>query len=181
MRRIILLVLLLGACSPSETPEKKPTSEAMSLGDPPIIRYPLTTLPPPTTVPPTTTAPVIPTVKEHSPVVDRASRSPDRLERKLEASPATMEGTTASVSWYDLTGRRTASGEIMDASESTFAHKTMAFGTLVEFCKDGKCIVARCTDRGPYIAGRTFDLSRAAFEAIAPLGAGVATVSWRIV
>jgi rare lipoprotein A len=86
---------------------------------------------------------------------------------------------SATVSWYgDESGSHTANGERYNPDGFTFAHKTMAFGTLVEFCRAGRCVVARCTDRGPFVDGRTFDLSRAAFASIAPLGAGVASVTW---
>lgn len=83
------------------------------------------------------------------------------------------------VSWYGSeSGSRTANGEPFTGNDLTFAHKTMAFGSLVRFCHEGSCVVARCNDRGPFIAGRLFDLSRAAFAAIAPIGTGVISVTW---
>lgn len=93
-----------------------------------------------------------------------------------------MSGQTAQASWYGAeSGSRTANGEHFDGSSLTFAHKTMAFGTRVQFCRGGRCVVARCNDRGPFVAGRTFDLSRATFGAIAPLGSGVIEVKWSVV
>jgi rare lipoprotein A len=91
-------------------------------------------------------------------------------------------GQTAQASFYgDESGSRTASGEPFNPGAYTFANRTMRFGTVVEFCHGGRCVRARCNDRGPFVAGRTFDLSRATFAAIAPLGAGVISVSWRVV
>lgn len=60
-----------------------------------------------------------------------------------------------------------------------FAHKTMAFGTKVQFSYGKKTFVGECQDRGPFIAGREFDLGpRIARE----LGfGGVGSVKWRTV
>ena len=94
------------------------------------------------------------------------------------APPATSGSALAS--WYER-GCCTASGERFNPDALTFAHRTMAFGTRVTFCHAGACVTARCNDRGPATwTGRTFDLSRAAFAAIAPLGAGEITVDWRL-
>jgi rare lipoprotein A len=88
-------------------------------------------------------------------------------------------GQTTRVSWYGVeSGSRTADGTPFDGTQMVFAHRSMAFGTMVRFCGPLGCVVARCADRGPFIAGRLFDLSRAAFAAIAPLGAGVVDVTW---
>jgi rare lipoprotein A (peptidoglycan hydrolase) len=56
----------------------------------------------------------------------------------------------------------------------------MRFGTTVQFCANGRCVVARCTDRGPYVAGRSFDLSRPTFAAIELPGRGWTVVTWTI-
>lgn len=81
----------------------------------------------------------------------------------------------ARASWYG-TGLRRAGGEPFH-----FAHLTMAFGTRVRFCAGDRCVEATCTDRGPQAwTGKQFDLSTAAFAALAPLSAGVITVSWEV-
>lgn len=86
---------------------------------------------------------------------------------------------TSTVSWYGgESGAHTANGDAYDPQALTFANRTMAFGSLVRFCRGGSCVVARCTDRGPYVAGRDFDLSEGTFAQLAPLSAGVATVTW---
>ena len=83
-------------------------------------------------------------------------------------------------SWYGgkFQGRKTASGEIFDANLFTAAHRTLPFGTLVRVTNldTGQETVVRINDRGPFVAGRIIDLSRAAAAAIGMAGAGVARV-----
>jgi rare lipoprotein A len=83
-------------------------------------------------------------------------------------------------SWYGgkFQGRRTANGEIFDTNEFTAAHKTLPFGTIVKVTslESGESTVVRINDRGPFIAGRIIDLSRAAASAIGLAGKGVAKV-----
>jgi rare lipoprotein A len=73
-------------------------------------------------------------------------------------------------SWYGprFQGKRTASGERFDTNELTAAHKTLPFGTRVRVKSlvNGKEVVVRINDRGPFIKGRIIDLSRAAAEAL---------------
>ncbi|MEA2705130.1 MAG: rare lipoprotein [Actinomycetota bacterium] len=94
-------------------------------------------------------------------------------------TPAPAAASTTTVSWYGAeSGFTTADGETFDPSALTFAHRSMPFGAVVEFCAGGACVVAQCNDRGPWVAGRDFDLSRGAFARLAPLSAGVLEVSW---
>jgi rare lipoprotein A len=83
-------------------------------------------------------------------------------------------------SWYGgkFHGRRTASGELFDTNEFTAAHRSLPFGTLVLVTNlnNGKSAVVRINDRGPFVAGRIIDLSRAAATAIGITGKGVAPV-----
>jgi rare lipoprotein A len=81
-------------------------------------------------------------------------------------------------SWYSLPANRTASGEQMDPNELTAAHRSLPFGTkvLVENLNNGRSVVVRINDRGPFIGGRIIDLSKAAAESIGMLGAGTAQV-----
>ena len=69
-------------------------------------------------------------------------------------------------SWYGpgFHGRKTANGERFDQMAYTVAHKSMKFGTLLKITnpKNGRSIVVRVNDRGPYIEGRELDLSKAA-------------------
>lgn len=66
-------------------------------------------------------------------------------------------------SWYALTSR-TASGERMNPSAMTAAHRSLPFGTKVKVTnkRNGKSVVVRINDRGPFIKGRVIDLSKAA-------------------
>ena len=80
-------------------------------------------------------------------------------------------------SWYALRSR-TASGEIMNPSEMTAAHRSLPFGTkvLVENLRNGRSVVVRINDRGPFAKGRIIDVSRAAASSLSMLGSGTARV-----
>jgi rare lipoprotein A len=73
---------------------------------------------------------------------------------------------TGKVSWYGpgFHGRQTANGEIFDTNEMTMAHRSLAFGSKVRVTNldNGRSIVVRVNDRGPYVGGRIADLSHAA-------------------
>lgn len=77
-----------------------------------------------------------------------------------------MDLGTMKASWYGpgFHGRKTANGEKYDQMSYTAAHKSLRFGTLLKVTnpKNGKSIVVRINDRGPYIEGRDLDLSKAA-------------------
>lgn len=163
-------------------------------GTPPNLYIPSTAAPKQTTTlntsptsftvdsPPTTNV-ASPTTRPR-PATTRATVLPEQTDDHLSdeewlEKERLATGQRALVSWYGSeSGSRTANGEAFDGSGLTFAHKTMRFGTMVRFCTAEACVVARCTDRGPFVGGREFDLSRAAFAAIAPLGAGVVEVAW---
>lgn len=69
-------------------------------------------------------------------------------------------------SWYGpkFHGKKTASGETYDQMAYTAAHKSLKFGTLLKLTntKNGKTVIVRINDRGPYIPGRQLDVSKAA-------------------
>lgn len=79
-------------------------------------------------------------------------------------------------------GRGTASGQTLDIYAYTAAHKTLSFGTIVEVTNiaNGKSITVEITDRGPYVSGRSIDLTPIAFEAIAPLSNGIINVQYKV-
>ena len=97
-----------------------------------------------------------------------------------DLTPAT--GNTCKASYY-WQGQMTATGERFNPNDLTAAHKTLKFGTKVKVTNpsNGKSVVVRINDRGPYIAGRCLDLSKAAMEAIGGTSAGVITVNWETV
>lgn len=65
----------------------------------------------------------------------------------------------------------------------TAAHRTMAFNTMVRVTNltNGKSVVVRITDRGPFVENRVIDLSRAAAQAIESIGPGVVPVRLEVV
>ena len=89
---------------------------------------------------------------------------------------------TALASWYGeyFHGRTTANGETYNMYGISVAHKSLPFGTRLRLCNtaNGKCVDATVNDRGPYIHGRTFDLSMGAAQAIGMIDQGVATVTY---
>ena len=82
-----------------------------------------------------------------------------------------------SASWYALTSK-TASGETMNPSALTAAHRSLPFGTRVRVTNrnNGQSVVVRINDRGPFIKGRIIDLSKAAAAQIGMIRAGHAPV-----
>ena len=76
-------------------------------------------------------------------------------------------------------GGRTASGEVTGRTGLTAAHRTLPFGTrmLVTNLRNGKTVVVRITDRGPYGRGRIIDVSHAAALELDMIDSGTATVS----
>jgi rare lipoprotein A len=81
-------------------------------------------------------------------------------------------------SWYSLPANMTANGEQMNPNELTAAHRSLPFGTkvLVENLSNGRSVVVRINDRGPFIGGRIIDLSKAAAASIGMINAGTAKV-----
>jgi rare lipoprotein A len=76
-------------------------------------------------------------------------------------------------------GGRTASGEVTSPKGLTAAHRTLPFGTkvLVTNARNGKTVVVRIVDRGPFNRGRIIDVSRAAARELDMIGSGTARVS----
>ncbi|WP_246157417.1 septal ring lytic transglycosylase RlpA family protein [Catellatospora sichuanensis] len=115
-----------------------------------------------------------------------APQRPSRGNRNASApsptgTPAVLDSGTCKASFYDEP-QGTANGETFDPDALTAAHKSLKFDTRVRVTNvaNGKSVVVRINDRGPYIAGRCLDLSRAAFAEIANLGSGVTTVRYDI-
>ncbi|MDR2759641.1 MAG: septal ring lytic transglycosylase RlpA family protein [Spirochaetaceae bacterium] len=83
-------------------------------------------------------------------------------------------------SWYgeEFAGRPTASGEIFDPSQLTAAHPTLPIGTLLRVTNthNNKQVIVRVNDRGPYVATRILDISRAAAEQLDMISTGTAPV-----
>ncbi|HEV7344334.1 MAG TPA: septal ring lytic transglycosylase RlpA family protein [Devosia sp.] len=97
------------------------------------------------------------------------------------SASAVMSGVA---SWYGpgFHGRTTANGERYDMNGMTAAHKSLKFGTKVKVtnANNGKSVVVRINDRGPFVGGRVIDLSKGAATAIDMIGSGTAKVSIEI-
>ena len=83
-------------------------------------------------------------------------------------------------SWYgpDFHSKKTSNGEIYDMYDMTAAHKTLPMNTVVRVdnLENGKSIVVRINDRGPFVRGRIIDLSNKAAREIEMIGKGTAKV-----
>lgn len=112
------------------------------------------------------------------------STAPERA--RPEAAPAAVPAPAGAelgrgkASWYGpgFHGRRTASGELFDMNDHTAAHRSLPFGTRVRVrnVQNGREVVVRINDRGPWAANRLIDLSKAAAAALDFLQAGEAPV-----
>jgi rare lipoprotein A len=80
---------------------------------------------------------------------------------------------------YAYAGERTASGERAQPSGLTAAHRTLPFGTrvLVTNKSNGRSVVVRINDRGPFVRGRVIDLTPAAARALGFNGLASVTLS----
>ena len=83
-------------------------------------------------------------------------------------------------SWYgaDFHGKRTSSGEVYNMHDMTAAHKTLPLPVYVKVnnLDNGKTIVVKVNDRGPFVEGRIIDLSFAAAKELGVVGPGTANV-----
>jgi rare lipoprotein A len=91
-----------------------------------------------------------------------------------------VAGETGRASWYALASL-TASGEMMDASALTAAHRTLPLGSYarVENLDNGRSVLVRINDRGPFAKNRIIDLSKAAAHELDMVEDGVAKVRVR--
>lgn len=91
---------------------------------------------------------------------------------------------TGIASWYgdEFAGRLTANGEIFDPEQVTAAHKTLPMPSVVRVTNldNGRSLVVRLNDRGPYVAGRIIDLSRASARLLGFKEQGTARVRVQI-
>lgn len=88
-------------------------------------------------------------------------------------------------SWYgaDFAGLPTASGEIFDPERISAAHRALPLGTVADVTneKNGRTVRVRINDRGPFVAGRIVDLSKAAAAEIDSVLDGVVPVTLTVV
>ncbi len=95
-------------------------------------------------------------------------------------SSAAPPAHVVTASWYgaELSGRRTRSGEVFNPSELTAASRSLPIGSRVKVTNvsNGRAVVVRINDRGPFVKGRGIDLSHAAAQRIGFIGKGVGRV-----
>jgi Lytic transglycolase len=100
-----------------------------------------------------------------------------RIQHRSPKSPPTR---IVRASWYGarFRDRKTASGERFDPNRMTAASKTLPMGSVVHVTnlENGRSVTVRINDRGPYVRGRSLDLSRRAARAIGLTKKGVARV-----
>jgi len=95
---------------------------------------------------------------------------------------AVTRGVLRGLASYYWQPQRVASGGWFNPNALTAAHKSLPFGTRVRVTnlRNGRSVVVRINDRGPYVRGRIIDLSKRAASAISMTGAGIVPVSVEI-
>lgn len=124
-------------------------------------------------------------VIELVPVQPSAEVTAPALEEPVASAPQENVIGRGSASYYAARfhGQRTASGERFDNTDMTAAHRTLPFGSLVRVTNpaNGRSVVVRINDRGPFARGRMIDVSRAAAEELGLVARGHATVELALV
>ena len=117
-------------------------------------------------------------------VTPRNKEVADTFEKEIEERSQYTHFQTGMASYYGGSwhGKKTANGEIFNENSLTAAHKTLPFGTKVKVTNldNGKSVVVRINNRGPYSKGRVIDLSKAAFSKIASTSKGVTRVKLEV-
>ena len=103
----------------------------------------------------------------------------------MPASASTAYAFEGKVSYYGsaFAGRKTASGERVNPSALTMAHKTLPFGTMVRVTnlQNNRSVVVRVNDRGPHMADRVGDVSAGAAQELGMLRSGVVKARLEVV
>ncbi|SDZ66812.1 rare lipoprotein A [Asanoa ishikariensis] len=190
---VVLALLVSGAFGALKLTEEKSASTVGRIEVPqstevaPSAETPSPTVAAVTPTPTTTPKPKTTRSPEHTSrgsVRPPSSKKPTP-EKTTTSKPATggsvVSSGTCGASYYDE-GQTTANGEAFNPDALTAAHKTLPFNTRVRVTNpsNGKSVVVRINDRGPFVSGRCIDLSRAAFAAIASLSQGELTVKYDI-
>jgi rare lipoprotein A len=91
---------------------------------------------------------------------------------------ATRKGASYALASFYGEDSETASGEKFNPDELTAAHRTLPFGTRLRVTNvtNGRSVIVRVNDRGPFVRGRTVDVSSGAAERIGMIDHGVAKV-----
>jgi rare lipoprotein A len=118
--------------------------------------------------------------------VDLAAIEHTHADEAPEPAPGAgkpLGGGIASYYANQFHGRRTASGERFDMGALTAAHRSLPFGSKVRVTNsaNGRSVVVRINDRGPFIKGRTIDVSKAAAERLGLIARGHGRVELALV
>lgn len=99
-------------------------------------------------------------------------------QTKQEKASAKVQKGVATYYSKRATGRKTANGDRLHHDSLTCAHRTHPFGTLLKVrnLANGKDVIVKVTDRGPYARGRIIDLSYSAARELGMLMSGISTV-----
>lgn len=120
------------------------------------------------------------TKKERDDIAQKGNLIKQKSVKELHKNTARKHYQTGVASYYanKFNGRRTANGEIFNNAKMTAAHRTLPFGTLIEVTNlgNGRSVIVRINDRGPYAHARVVDLSSAAAKQIGMHHSGVARV-----
>ncbi len=91
---------------------------------------------------------------------------------------------TGTASWYgpNFNGKKTANGEIFNMNEMTAAHKTLQLPSIIRVTnvENGKTVILRVNDRGPYSKGRVLDVSKRAAQELGFIGQGTAKIKLEV-
>ncbi|WP_242908319.1 septal ring lytic transglycosylase RlpA family protein [Actinomadura terrae] len=127
-----------------------------------------------------------PSAKPSEAPAPKESVKPKPKVRKKAKKPAkktykVLKSGTCTASYY-WEGQMTASGEHFNPNELTAAHKTLPMGSKVRVTNtnNGRSVIVRINDRGPYAGGRCLDLSKAAMQQVGGTGAGVIPVRYQV-
>jgi rare lipoprotein A len=107
------------------------------------------------------------------------------IEEPASSAPQETVLGRGSASYYasKFNGRRTASGERFDNSDFTAAHRSLPFGSRVRVTNpaNGRSVIVRVNDRGPFTRGRLIDVSRAAADELGMVARGHADVELALI
>ncbi len=114
-----------------------------------------------------------------------AAHQPSLPSPATPLSPSTQYKEVGIASWYgpNFQGKLTANGEIYNMYETTAAHRTLPFHSIVKVTnlENGRSLVVRINDRGPYAKGRILDCSKAVAKSLGMIDKGTAKVKIEVI
>lgn len=100
----------------------------------------------------------------------------------LQSTEALAASQCGKASWYKM-GKKTANGEAMNPAAMAAAHRSLPFGTRVkvENLSNGRSVIVRINDRGPFTGGRVIDVTQGAAQQLGMIRSGVVPVKITVV